>query len=157
MGLGKLKKKICVRWNGIPRARRMLMLVIAPLALTLSACDWTQFGYGAAGGRSSADTGISLSNVASTTFDWSYATINLVDSSPAVANGIVYIGSANDNVSRSTATTGALDWSYTTGGYVDSSPAVANGIVYIGSGDLKVYALNATTGAKSGPTAPAPG
>ena len=56
-----------------------------------------------------------------------------VDSSPAVANGVVYVGSDDDNVYALNASTGAKLWSYTTGGYVDSSPAVANGVVYVGS------------------------
>jgi outer membrane protein assembly factor BamB len=29
---------------------------------------------------------------------WTYGTLNLVDSSPAVANGVVYVGSNDDNV-----------------------------------------------------------
>ena len=68
-------------------------------------------------------------------------------SSPAVANGVVYIGSDDNNVYALNANTGALLWSYTTGGAVTSSPAVANGVVYVGSDDNKVYALNASTGA----------
>ena len=68
-------------------------------------------------------------------------------SSPAVANGMVYVGSLDDNIYALNATTGALLWSYTTGSIVASSPAVANGMVYVGSEDDNVYALNATTGA----------
>ena len=63
---------------------------------------------------------------------WSYATGNSVQSSPAVANGVVYVGSNDDNVYALNASTGALLWSYTTGGRVYSSPAVANGVVYVG-------------------------
>ena len=49
-------------------------------------------------------------------------------SSPAVANGMVYVGSEDNNVYALNATTGAKLWSYTTGGEVLSSPAVANGV-----------------------------
>jgi outer membrane protein assembly factor BamB len=77
---------------------------------------------------------------------WSYA-IPVV-SSPAVANGVVYVGSEDHNVYALNASTGAKLWSYTTGYYVDSSPAVVNGVVYVGSEDDNVYALNASTGAK---------
>ena len=69
-------------------------------------------------------------------------------SSPAVANGVVYVGSDDDNVYALNASTGAKLWSYATGGAVYSSPAVANGVVYVGSDDGNVYALNASTGAK---------
>ncbi len=78
---------------------------------------------------------------------WSYFTGSGSSSSPAVANGAVYIG-GNNNVSALNASTGTLLWSYTTGGQVTSSPAVANGVVYVGSNDNNVYALNAKTGAK---------
>ena len=64
--------------------------------------------------------------------------------SPAVANGVVYIGSG-DYLYALDATTGAKLWRSNTGG--DSSPAVANGVVYVGI-DNNVYALNAATGAK---------
>jgi outer membrane protein assembly factor BamB len=78
---------------------------------------------------------------------WSYKTGGSVYSSPAVANGIVYVGSGDNKVYALNATTGKQVWSYTTGGQVSfSSPDVANGVVYIGSLDKSVYALNATTG-----------
>ena len=70
-----------------------------------------------------------------------------MDSSPAVANGVVYVGSFDDKVYALNATTGATLWTATTGSLVPSSPAVANGVVYVGSYDHKVYALDATTGA----------
>ena len=65
-----------------------------------------------------------------------------------MANGVVYVGSADCNVYALNASTGALLWSYTTGGRVFSSPAVANGVVYvIGWDTSNLYALNASTGA----------
>jgi outer membrane protein assembly factor BamB len=71
-----------------------------------------------------------------------------VYSSPAVANGVVYIGSDDNNVYALSASTGVKLWSYATGSSVFSSPAVANGVVYIGSDDGNVYSLNASTGAQ---------
>ncbi len=79
---------------------------------------------------------------------WSYTTGGLVLSSPAVVDGVVYVGSYDDNVYALKASTGAKLWSFTTGAAVPSSPAVANGVVYIGSYDNNVYALEASTGAK---------
>src|SRR5438105_3675813 len=64
----------------------------------------------------------------------------VLGSSPAVANGVVYIGSGDHKVYALNATTGAKLWSYTTGGEGGSSPAVVNGVVYIGSGGGNVYA-----------------
>jgi outer membrane protein assembly factor BamB len=71
---------------------------------------------------------------------WSYPTGGYVDSSTAVANGVVYVGSDDGNMYALNASTGALLWSYDTGGQVGSSPAVANGVVYV-SADGSGYAF----------------
>jgi eukaryotic-like serine/threonine-protein kinase len=65
---------------------------------------------------------------------WSYRTNGEVAGSPAVARGLVYVGSFDLNgiVYALDAHTGAQRWSFAVGGYVASSPAVANGLVYIG-------------------------
>jgi outer membrane protein assembly factor BamB len=73
--------------------------------------------------------------------------LNTFNSSPAVADGLVYVGTDDDYLYALDALTGAQLWSYKTGWVVRSSPAVANGVVYVGSYDDNVYALNATTGA----------
>src|SRR6202041_1190794 len=92
---------------------------------------------------------LSINNVGSLSLKWTYATAKEVDSSPAIANGVVYIGSdlGDTKVYGLNATTGAVLWSYAAGGWI-SSPAIANGVVYVGSGFGKVYALNGNTGAK---------
>jgi outer membrane protein assembly factor BamB len=77
---------------------------------------------------------------------WSYTTGYMLVSSPAVANGAVYVGSTDNNVYALNAKTGALLWRYTTGGSVGSSPSVANGVVYVGSDDYKVYAFGLKKG-----------
>ena len=46
---------------------------------------------------------------------WSYNTGAPYVSSPAVANGVVYIGAGDGNVYALNASTGAKLWSYTTG------------------------------------------
>ena len=67
-------------------------------------------------------------------------------SSPAIANGIVYVGSGDQHVYALDAATGALRWSFATGDVVHASPAIADGVVYVGSWDRNVYALDAATG-----------
>ena len=65
---------------------------------------------------------------------WSYETGAPLFSSPAVANGVVYVGADDGNVYALNASTGAKLWSFDTGCDVrHSSPAVANGVVYVGS------------------------
>jgi len=70
---------------------------------------------------------------------WNYTVGSPVISSPAVADGKVYIGSHDHNVYCLNSSTGELIWNYTTGDGVWSSPAVAYGMVYVGSLDNNVY------------------
>ncbi|HLY30012.1 MAG TPA: PQQ-binding-like beta-propeller repeat protein, partial [Ktedonobacterales bacterium] len=77
---------------------------------------------------------------------WKFDTSGAVGSSPAVANGMVYIGSNDGSLYALDASTGSLMWEYQTGDVVHSSPTVANGMVYVGSNNSNVYALDTTTG-----------
>jgi outer membrane protein assembly factor BamB len=67
-------------------------------------------------------------------------------SSPAVSNGIVYIGSFDHSIHALNASTGSQLWKFQTCDEVYSSPTVVEGTVYIASDDGLVYALNAQTG-----------
>src|SRR5437660_1329814 len=89
---------------------------------------------------------LTTANVSGLSSDWSYATGGNIYTSPAVVNGIAYVGSEDNSLYALDATTGAFIWSYATQGVIDSSPAVVNGIIYVGSDDHKLYALNAATG-----------
>ncbi len=72
---------------------------------------------------------------------------NHVDSSPAVVNGRVYVGSSNGNVYCLDASTGTQIWvNFKIQDDVYSSPAVVSGRVYVGSLDGKVYCLDSQTG-----------
>ena len=98
----------------------------------------------------SADGNVYALNASTGAKLWSYATGGqVVETSPAVASAVVYVGT-DRSVYALNANTGAKLWSYATSGYL-SSPAVANGVVYVGNSDGtngNVYALNANTGAK---------
>jgi parallel beta-helix repeat protein len=74
------------------------------------------------------------------------AEIGAVESSPAIANGMVFASYEYGNVYALNASTGAHIWNYVTG-EVHSSPTVSDGIVFISSLDGMVYGLNCTTGA----------
>jgi serine/threonine-protein kinase len=77
---------------------------------------------------------------------WAFPTGDVVDSSPTVANGVVYVGSNDGKVYAIDANTGQQKWAFATHNIVYSSPMVVNGVVYVGSNDGKVYALDASTG-----------
>jgi len=77
---------------------------------------------------------------------WSFATGGPIYSAPAVANGVIYIGSDDTHgVYALNARTGDELWSGN--GPVVSSPAVANGVVYVNSWYYEVYALDPRNGA----------
>jgi outer membrane protein assembly factor BamB len=142
-----------------------LMLAIAPLWLMLAATntpahaqtsnpspgDWTQFLRDNMQRWNPYEMVLGVNNVGGLGLKWKNPIaryLNEDSSSPAVVNGVVYIGSEDDNVYALNASTGAKLWSFATGEGVVRSPAVANGVVYISSADRNVYALNASTGAK---------
>jgi outer membrane protein assembly factor BamB len=84
---------------------------------------------------------------------WTYQTGTPISSSPAVVDGIAYIGSGDwegggpGGLYALNTETGALVWSYPTSQAVVSSPAVDGGKVFFGCYDGNVYALDALTGA----------
>jgi outer membrane protein assembly factor BamB len=61
--------------------------------------------------------------------------------SPAVADGVLYIGSLDENVYALDAITGEVVWNYATGSYIYSSPAIAYETLFICSRDDFIYAL----------------
>ncbi len=79
---------------------------------------------------------------------WVFSTGAPIHSSPAVADGIVYVGSRDNKLYALDAATGIKRWEYKTGSWVESSPAIANGVVYFGSADGRLYALDAYSGEK---------
>jgi outer membrane protein assembly factor BamB len=92
---------------------------------------------------------LNVKNVGKLGLKWSYTTGINVHSSPALASGVVYVGSWAGDVYALKASTGDLLWNYlTVSASVYSSPAVANASVYVISYDSYVYALSAVTGEK---------
>jgi outer membrane protein assembly factor BamB len=77
---------------------------------------------------------------------WKFHTGGAVFSSPAIANGVLYVGSADHNLYALDATTGAVKWKFETQSRVQSSPAVSESAVYFGSYDGNFYAVDAATG-----------
>ena len=76
---------------------------------------------------------------------WRFKTGNVNRSTPAVAGGVVYVGSHTGNLYAIDAKTGAANWVTQLGGEISSSPAVADGMVFVGN-DAGFYALDAKSG-----------
>jgi outer membrane protein assembly factor BamB len=73
-------------------------------------------------------------------------TIGPSETSPLVANGLVYVGDWLGKVYAFDAVTGRTRWTFSTNGKVKGGVALSGNRVYFGSYDGHVYALNARTG-----------
>jgi len=81
-----------------------------------------------------------------TRIKWQFQTHGPVISSPVVADGMVFFGSADHNLYAVDRETGAQKWKFSSGSRIASSPAVANQMVYFLSYDSNFYAVDETTG-----------
>jgi outer membrane protein assembly factor BamB len=127
----------------------LLTFVLAGSAGEALAADWRQFHAGPARLGVSPETSLTRGNIDRLRVEWRRSTGSSregVNSSPAVADGAVYVGSDDGRVWSFGARGGAVRWSTRTGGPVRSSPAVAGGSVFVGSDDGRIYALSAKTG-----------
>jgi outer membrane protein assembly factor BamB len=111
--------------------------------------NWPMFHGGSArNGSNPYENVLSLATVSGLAEAWSFTTFPGLDSSPAVVNDVLYVGSSDKNVYALDATTGAERWKFSIGTLVFSSPAVFDGVVYMGADDGIFYALDAATGAE---------
>lgn len=69
-----------------------------------------------------------------------------VNSSAAVVDGTVYVGSDDTNLYALSPGDGSTQWAFETGDRVTASPSVVDGTVYVGSNDGLVYAVDAADG-----------
>lgn len=153
---GAFASKITIPSSALP-GTHTIQAIGGTSGLTTSASflvqtNWALFGFNVQSNHYNPyENVLDSSNVSNLTLDWKYTTGDTVVSSPAVVNGMAYIGSNDGNIYAFNAATGVLLWSYSTGfgSYchcINSSPSVVKGVVYIGAGDDKLYALNALTG-----------
>jgi outer membrane protein assembly factor BamB/predicted MPP superfamily phosphohydrolase len=113
-----------------------------------SGSDWTMFHGNAQHtgmARDTLEAGLRL--------DWTYQTQGtILTSSPAIANGLIYIGTRDENSSEHHAIhavnleTGEKVWQVKADAQVQASPAVVDGIVYASSIRGTLYAINAQNG-----------
>ena len=72
---------------------------------------------------------------------WKFKTDDGVSSSPAVSDGVVYVGSDDNHLYAVNTNTGQEIWRFKTDAWIESPPAVSDGVVYVGSWDNHLYAL----------------
>jgi eukaryotic-like serine/threonine-protein kinase len=104
--------------------------------------DWRQFR------GSPRLTGVSASIPPATLkLLWTYDAGDVIDSSAAIADGVVYVGGDDGDLFALDLASGTLRWKYTTGNLIgESSPAVGAGVVYIGDLGGIVHAVNTHDG-----------
>jgi eukaryotic-like serine/threonine-protein kinase len=123
-----------------------------PQSVSLSG-DWTQYRNGPTHeGYNAQEHVLSTANVDALSVAWSVAIGGAVWSSAAVANGVVYVGSADGRLyaykvgcSTGGGTCSPIWKSAATAG-IYSSPAVVGGVVYVGSLNGKLYAFSVGCG-----------
>jgi len=71
-------------------------------------------------------------------------------SSPAVSNGVLYIGGRDSCIYAINAANGAILWKKKTGDWVDASPLIYDNKVVVGSRDGSIYVFDRATGAVNG-------
>ncbi len=125
-----------------------LSLLVATLPLVAQgpvvtpASEWRQF-------RGNPQlTGVSASTPPSTLkLLWTYDAGDVIDSSAAIADGVVYVGGGDGNLIALDLASGALRWKYPTGNLIgESSPAVGSDVVFIGDLGGIVHAVNTRDG-----------
>jgi len=79
---------------------------------------------------------------------WTYEAGDSIESSAAIVDGVVYVGSQTGDLHAVNLSDGSLKWKYRASpdGIGESSPAVAGGLVYIGDITGTVHAVDVATG-----------
>src|SRR5262245_26246670 len=170
----------CSEDRALGRKIMRAAVVAAKLALALlmlaggrlHAENWQMYGRDLSHTFSNPDSKINPSNVANLRWAWTFPTGDAVSASPAVVDGVVYVGSWDGYFYALDAKLGTLKWKFkvdcqytvlpiprhclppgfpqpprktTDGGIIISSAAVIDGVVYFGAGKT-LYALNARDG-----------
>ncbi len=122
-----------------------LFVPLAPAILAQSPDpNWVQFRGNAA------LTGVTASAPpAALTVKWTYEAGDSLDSSPAIADGSVYVGVASGDLLALDLASGSLRWKYATGVSIgESSPAVGGSTVFFGDLTGTIHAVNARDGSR---------
>jgi glucose dehydrogenase len=118
-----------ISWRLLMKSIRILVLILCASFVSVAwgqqaagKCinNWSEFHRTNMQRWNPCEKVLSVDNVGSLHLKWAYPAVVYVSSSPAVANGMVYVGSNDNNVYALKASTGKKLWSYTTGDAVDS-------------------------------------
>jgi len=114
---------------------------IEPREMVQDHNDWPMFQGGQRLlGRASGELPDSMALV------WKFKTGGQIKSSPAIDDGLVFVGSSDANVYAVDLETGSGVWEYRTGSEVEGAPCVVEGSVFVGSSDGFLYAFDGKSG-----------
>ena len=118
--------------------------IAAQVQRAAPATEWRQFrGTPGLSGASSAAVPSTLKLL------WTYDAGDVIDSSAAIVDGVVYVGGGNGDLLALDLGTGKLRWKYTTGNLIgESSPTVGRDAVYIGDLGGIVHAVRIQDGTR---------
>src|SRR5688572_17934573 len=124
---------------------RNLLLVLLLLSQTRTAArsdEWRQFR------GNPLLTGVATSAPPSTLkVLWTYEAGDIIQSSAAIADGVVYVGVGNGDLIAIDLASGKLRWKYSTQHLLgESSPAIGRDLVYIGDLDGFLHAVSTRDG-----------
>ena len=77
---------------------------------------------------------------------WKFKTDAPVIGSPAISNGVVFVGSVDTFFYAIDQATGRLKWKFETNGSIQSSPAISDGLIYFATYEGLIYAVDENTG-----------
>lgn len=125
----------------------ILFLFLTTLCSSRCVNDWPEFPNTDMSRFNACESVLGTNNVGQLTLLWSFLpSQELVRTSPAVANGVVYFGTHEGNFYAVNSTTGAEIWERHIGAPFASSPAVGPNLVYFDSGP-SLFALHRAAGA----------
>src|SRR5712692_3115400 len=135
------------RRDGLKAVPYTILIVVASIVAATAqtpATNWSQFRGNA---RLTGET--TSAPPAALKVRWTYEAGEAIQSSAAIVDGGVYVGSSKGELLALDLETGALRWKYATGegGFIgESSPAVSDGTVFVGDLTGTIHAVGARDG-----------
>ena len=154
---GSFSKSVMVPVSALPgthqiKAKGETSNLLAKTVFTVRT-DWQKFHFDATNsGLNPYENVLSTSNVSGITQRWATLTAGVVESSPAVVRGVVYVSAGDVGVGQAElyairTSNGTVIWSQVIGGQDPSDPTVAGSSVYLGTlTDHSLRSFDASTG-----------
>jgi eukaryotic-like serine/threonine-protein kinase len=145
----------CLSYNAADRypnaaaLRDALMAVARPGGSDQSAAVTRRLGAVGEGGAAFGDREVTASlagGAGDVTPLWVFKAEDEIRSTPAVAQGVVYVGVYDNNLYALDAKTGRFLWKHPASSGIASSPHVYGGAVFMGSADKHLYSINTANG-----------